>query len=168
MGRVRVDGLPLSASTIDAIRKYIAYVPQSIPVFPGEGAEDFLMQPFAFRANRGERPDKGRVTDVLESLGLPERLLERPMAALSGGERQRLALARALLLGRQCFLLDEVSAAIDHEAREKVALVLLDDPGLTVLSVSHDEAWVARSTHVARLVDGCMESLSARSDAGAS
>ena len=158
-GSLTVAGVPVSASTVGAARKGIAYVPQSIPVFPGETARAFLELPFSFRANRGERPDPERVSSVLDSLGLSEGLLERSTSALSGGERQSMALARALLLGRTTFLLDEVSSAIDGEARERVARALLDDPAVTVLSVSHDDAWIARSTTLVRLVAGRVVSL---------
>jgi putative ABC transport system ATP-binding protein len=155
-GVIEIGGIGVAPGTVAASRRAIAYVPQAIPVFPGEGARDFLFMPYGFRTNRGGRPGDDRVASVLESLGLALALLDRSMSALSGGERQRLALARALLLGRETFVLDEVSSAIDREARERVACVVLDDPRLTVLSVSHDEAWIARSSRVLRLVDGRM------------
>ncbi|WP_307827618.1 ATP-binding cassette domain-containing protein [Planomonospora sp. ID82291] len=94
---------------------------------------------------------------LLAAVGLPADTAHRRPAALSGGQRQRVALARALAAGPALLLADEITAALDAEAAERV-LDLLDglrrDTGLAVLAVTHDEAVAARADRVLR-IDHC-------------
>jgi lipoprotein-releasing system ATP-binding protein len=66
-----------------------------------------------------------RATDLLEHVGLTERLHHRPHE-LSGGEKQRVALARALILKPQLILCDEPTGNLDHESAETVVSLLFD------------------------------------------
>ena len=66
-----------------------------------------------------------RAEDLLEQVGLTERIHHRPHE-LSGGEKQRVALARALILKPRLILCDEPTGNLDHESAETVVSLLLN------------------------------------------
>ena len=66
-----------------------------------------------------------RARDLLEKVGLTERIHHRPHE-LSGGEKQRVALARALILKPQLVLCDEPTGNLDHDSAKTVVSLLFD------------------------------------------
>jgi lipoprotein-releasing system ATP-binding protein len=81
-----------------------------------------------------------RAEDLLEQVGLTERIHHRPHE-LSGGEKQRVALARALILKPRLVLCDEPTGNLDHESAETVILLLLDlhrSRGNMLIVVTHN------------------------------
>lgn len=86
---------------------------------------------------RGDRARKA--TEMLERLGLGDRLDHRP-ADLSGGEQQRVAIARALVKKPQLLFADEPTGNLDFDnSRDIVSLLTeLNRDGLTVVMVTHD------------------------------
>ena len=69
--------------------------------------------------------DTARARDLIQSVGLADRIDHRP-AALSGGERQRVAIARALIRRPRLLLCDEPTGNLDRAAADNVAAILLD------------------------------------------
>ncbi len=145
-GEVRFRGESLHPGTIRDVRQSVAYIGQE-PVLGADTGEEALLLSFSFRANRAFRPDKSRLVEVLETVGLEPDILARRVATVSGGEKQRLAIARALLLQKKIFLCDEITSALDSPSRE-IVLQLFSAPDITVLSVSHDPQGLARCTRV--------------------
>jgi ATP-binding cassette subfamily C protein len=75
---------------------------------------------------------------------------------ISGGQRQRIALARALLHRPSILILDEATAGLDHETENGICQrirEMVDNGGLTVIAVSHGEAWRAFADRIFKLVD---------------
>ncbi len=143
-GRIVLAGKTLGPDSIQAIRGRIAFIGQE-PLLGAETVRGALLLPFTFRAHRRTLPDEARIRQVLTELRLPETVLERAADQISGGEKQRLAIARALLLGKDIFLADEITSALDAESRQAV-LTLLGRPEFTLLAVAHDPEFItARS-----------------------
>jgi putative ABC transport system ATP-binding protein len=86
---------------------------------------------------RGDRARKA--TEILERLGLGDRLDHRP-ADLSGGEQQRVAIARALVKRPQLLFADEPTGNLDYENSRAIVSLLteLNRDGLTVVMVTHN------------------------------
>ncbi|CAL1239300.1 ABC transporter ATP-binding protein [Candidatus Methylocalor cossyra] len=151
-GRILYQGRPLDPATTRLLRTHAAYIGQE-PVLGAETVREALLLPFRFKAHRGRTPTEAQLVATLAGLGLPAALLDHPAGRVSGGEKQRIALARALLLGKSLYLLDEITSALDAESKQAV-LALLLDPTITVLSVAHDPEWIARCTKVYDLDQG--------------
>ena len=97
---------------------------------------------------RGQPYHQNRVEEVLDSVGLADKLRRMPQA-LSGGERQRVALARAMVAGASVVLADEPTGALDRANSELVAGLLrgLAAGGdVCVVVATHDP-------HVAEVMD---------------
>jgi len=154
-GSVRVDGMKLSATTVADIRRHTAFIGQE-PLLGAEHVRDALLLPFTFKAHRGNTPSKERVNELLKRLHLDAGILEKPASRISGGEKQRIAIARALLLGKTVFLADEVTSALDPESRAAV-MDQLFQPDITLLSVSHDPAWMSACDRIVEIQDGSIK-----------
>jgi len=89
----------------------------------------------------GRRPDRDRIAEVLEIVGLASHS-ERSVHQLSGGEQQRVALARALAPAPGLILLDEPFSNLDAALRERLrgeVRTILTAAGVTAVFVTHDQ-----------------------------
>ena len=150
-GEISVDGRPLPAHDIEALRRRIGYVIQDGGLFPHlTAAENVTLMA------RYLRWDPARAAKRLEELAaltrFPADALARYPNELSGGQAQRVAIMRALLLDPEVLLLDEPLSALDPLVRTE----LRDDLrgifrafGKTVIVVTHD---VGEAAHLADVV----------------
>ena len=102
------------------------------------------------------RPGKRRALELLEQLGLTDRLRHRP-AQLSGGERQRVAIARALINEPKLVLADEPTGNLDPKTGQTILEVLTGlhrSGGQSILLVTHDVNIAAQADRVLTLRDG--------------
>lgn len=93
--------------------------------------------------------DRGAITGLLESVGLPAETAERYPHELSGGQRQRVAIARALAAGPQVLLCDEITSALDARTAEDVLALLsalCREKHLALVLISHETPLLARRT----------------------
>ena len=110
---------------------------------------------------RARHQEKRRAREVLEGLGLGERLDHRP-AQLSGGERQRVAIARAIVSEPDVLLCDEPTGNLDERTAGETADLLFDlvlSQRRTMVLVTHDLELAARADRVLRLHEGRLERL---------
>jgi lipoprotein-releasing system ATP-binding protein len=101
------------------------------------------------------RAAKKRATELLEQLGLKERVRHKPYQ-LSGGERQRAAIGRALMNQPRLLLADEPTGNLDSATGNGILTVFeqLNRAGQTIVMVTHDERIAARAQRVITLEDG--------------
>ena len=98
---------------------------------------------------------RGKAAELLERLGLGERLHHKP-GQLSGGQQQRVAVARALVNDAEVILADEPTGALDSGSSREL-LNLLDDlhaDGRTIILITHDANVAARAKRVIEIRDG--------------
>ncbi len=151
-GTIKIFSEQLSPKSIWKLRTRMAYVPQE-PELSGGCVQQVLETPFSFTNNHKLQKNLTRIPELMERLLLPDKLLREDISELSGGEKQRVAMMMALLLDREIMVLDEASSALDPDSKQAVIDVLNDQPQLTVLSVSHDQEWLAISDRTVDLTD---------------
>lgn len=139
-GSIRIAGAPLTAQSVWALRRHLAYVGQEPDLGTGI-VREILEQPFHYHANVSLRGNLDRVPKLFDTFGLPQAYLNKAIGDLSGGEKQRVALISALLLDRNIFLLDEVTSALDRASKQIVADYFRSRSEATVLFVAHDPEW---------------------------
>ena len=103
------------------------------------------------------RPDaRGRAAEMLQRVGLGERLNHYPRT-LSGGEQQRVALARAFVVEPAVLLADEPTGSLDFATGERVMELMFamnKEAGTTLLLVTHDVAIATRCERQIRIEAG--------------
>jgi alpha-D-ribose 1-methylphosphonate 5-triphosphate synthase subunit PhnL len=94
-----------------------------------------------------------RAEGLLERLNVPERLWGLPPATFSGGEQQRVNLARGLAAEHPLLLLDEPTASLDAESRDRAIALIHErrDAGAAILGIFHDAQ--VREALADRIVD---------------
>lgn len=125
--------LPCSGDT----RHLFAYVPQDYALFSGTVQENLLLvAPGADEQTRRNALAVAQADFVWEMTGEEQTYLRENNTGLSKGQIQRLAIARAILMDRPIFLLDECTSALDAET-EQAVLQGLQKLGKSVILVTH-------------------------------
>lgn len=151
-GVIRVGEHVLSESTCSHIRKRISYLPQELSL-PYDTVNEAVAHMLRIGNVRYEHKARLSLVQNLMKLGLDEDLLGKRLIEISGGQRQRLMLAALALLGREVWLLDEPTAALDRDSRNHVVDFLIEQQGrgTTVVAVSHDMWFASQSSVIIRL-----------------
>ena len=118
-------------------------------------------------SKRLSRHRVGDITEVLTTLNLMDKRERHPMS-LSGGERQRVAIASALVSGRDILVFDEPTSGLDYRHMERVARQLegLADQGITVFVVTHDVELLAQCCDFLLLIEEGGVGMARRCDTG--
>ena len=139
-GEVTIEGKPVSAAEVSALRRRIGYVFQGIGLFPHMSVgENIAITPQLLGWPPAEITV--RVNELLHLVDLPQGYAARSPATLSGGEQQRVAVARAIAARPKIVLMDEPFGALDPITRDSVRSAyrtLHDRLGLTTIMVTHD------------------------------
>jgi putative ABC transport system ATP-binding protein len=168
-GEVTLAGTPLAGldeTKLTVLRRdRVAFVFQSFNLMPALDVWQNVTLPDLLA---GRRTDKRWVNEVIERVGLRERLRHRP-AELSGGQQQRVAIARALATRPAVTFADEPTGALDTRTAAEVLGLMrhLADAGQTIVMVTHDPVAASYADNVVFLVDGRIVGHLARPDAAA-
>lgn len=100
-----------------------------------------------------------RVAQAIVDYGLADRALHKPNE-LSGGQRQRVAIARATVTQPALLLADEPTGNLDKVTGEEVVnlLEMLNNQGMTLIVVTHDQALGSRAKRQIKMEDGAVVS----------
>ncbi|MFC1621458.1 ABC transporter ATP-binding protein [Candidatus Omnitrophota bacterium] len=119
--------------------------------------ENAMMPALMAQGSRLKTQDiRNRVEDLLQELGLGERLRHRP-SELSGGEQQRVAIGRALINDPDILLCDEPTGNLDSKMGEEILDILLrlnKKNNTTIAIVTHDKEIAKRTNRVVEIRDG--------------
>jgi peptide/nickel transport system ATP-binding protein len=107
---------------------------------------DLFVRALLLHGATNKREARQRAEEALRGVLLPPSLLARYPHELSGGQAQRVAIALALALRSEVLLADEPTSALDVTVQAEILELirrLRDDPGMSVLFISHDLAVVS-------------------------
>jgi putative ABC transport system ATP-binding protein len=156
-GSVRVDGTELTElddrRMTELRRDRFGFVFQAFNLLPVLTAEENIVLPLSIA---GREPDPEWKAQLVDSIGLADRLDHRP-SELSGGQQQRVAIARALIARPAVVFADEPTGNLDTKAGAEVLRLLREavaDLGQTVIMVTHDAEAADGADRRIELVDG--------------
>lgn len=125
-GRVLIDGIPLDGSSADLrrVRQRVGLLFQNPEdqLFERYAGDDVAFGPRNLGLSRDEV--YRRVQHAMEDVGLPFHYKDRLTADLSQGQRRRLALAGILAMDPQVLVLDEPTAGLDPQGRQRLLAIL--------------------------------------------
>lgn len=137
--------------------KEIGFVFQSFNLLPRSTALENVMLPLVYAGyNKTDRLKRAK--EVLEQVGLGERIMHKPNE-LSGGQRQRVAIARALVNKPAIILADEPTGNLDSKTSIEIMGLLqeIHRNGNTIILVTHEEDIAQHAHRIVRLKDGLVE-----------
>ena len=138
--------------------KFLGFVFQSFNLISYKTALENVALPLYYKG----MARKERLTvalDYLDKVGLKDWANHLPNE-LSGGQKQRVAIARALVTKPKVVLADEPTGALDSITSDSVMDLLKDinDEGMTVFVITHEEEVAAQTKRIVRLKDGVITS----------
>jgi len=131
----------------------VGFIFQSFQLLPGLSALENVYLPLNLAGHRDART---QARQLLEEVGLGERLQHQPQQ-LSGGEQQRVAIARAFAGPPQVLFADEPTGNLDQATGRQVEELLFelrDRHATGLVLVTHEKALAARCDRVLRLAQG--------------
>ncbi|WP_299009981.1 ABC transporter ATP-binding protein [uncultured Tenacibaculum sp.] len=134
--------------------KFLGFVFQSFNLISYKTALENVALPLYYKGvGRKERLEIA--LEYLEKVGLKEWANHLPNE-LSGGQKQRVAIARALATKPKVVLADEPTGALDSTTTDSVMDLLkeINDEGMTVFVITHEEEVAEQTNRVVRLKDG--------------
>jgi len=144
----------LNDNDLTALRRdKVGFIFQTFNLIPTLTAKENITLPMDIA---GTSPDKAWVDQVVETVGLGDRLTHRP-SELSGGQQQRAAAARALASKPALIFADEPSGNLDSKAGGELLAFLrqaVREFGQTIVMVTHDPIAAAYGDRVVFLTDG--------------
>lgn len=134
--------------------KFLGFVFQSFNLISYKTALENVALPLYY-AGVGRRERQKIALDYLDKVGLKDWAKHLPNE-LSGGQKQRVAIARALVTKPKVVLADEPTGALDSTTTDSVMDLLKDinDEGMTVFVITHEEEVAAQTKRIVRLKDG--------------
>jgi len=163
-GEVCIDGINLStlndARLAEVRLRKIGFVFQFFNLLPRLTALRNVELPLTL-ADVSEKESMQKATDMLELVGLKNRVNHKP-TELSGGEQQRVAIARALINDPKILLADEPTGNLDTTTGWEIVRLLKrlnEEKGQTFVVVTHDQSVAETADRMIYLKDGVIQSM---------
>ena len=145
-GTVRLDGADVTSARARATRAFRRRVQMIFQdpyssLNPRMSVGDVLAEAIAQRGGVPRAARRGEALRLLDLVSLPHTALDRYPHQFSGGQRQRIAIARALAVGPEVVINDEVTSALDVSVQANILNLLRDlqrELGLSYVFISHD------------------------------
>jgi len=159
-GRILIEGVDVSTlndNQLADLRRNVGFVFQFFNLIPRLTARQNVELALSI-AGVGKNERRKRAEELLESVGLRDRMDHRP-GELSGGEQQRVAIARALANDPKFLIMDEPTGNIDSKtAAEIVELIkrLNEEQEATIILVTHDARMAAKAKRTVQMLDGAI------------
>jgi len=134
--------------------KFLGFVFQSFNLIPYKTALENVALPLYYQGI-GRKERQKIALEYLDKVGLKDWAKHLPNE-LSGGQKQRVAIARALVTKPKLVLADEPTGALDSTTTDSVMQLLkeINDEGMTVFVITHEEEVAAQTKRIVRLKDG--------------
>ena len=135
--------------------KEIGFVFQSFHLLAKNSALDNVLLPLKY-AGKGKEESLQRATEVLQAVGLDDRMHHGP-SELSGGQQQRVAIARALINKPKIILADEPTGNLDTANSDSMMDLLFDytkKSQTSLVMVTHDNSIANRCDRIIEIKDG--------------
>ncbi len=138
----------------DIRNKKVGFVFQTFNLLPKLNAIENIELPLIY-AGISLEERRRRALELLELVGLKDRANHRP-SELSGGQSQRIAIARALINNPSIILADEPTGNLDSKSGAEIIHLFkeLNEKGITLIMVTHDQDIGRNSKRIVRLKDG--------------
>ena len=156
-GAVQLAGQEITTLGDNALtklrREHIGFVFQFFNLLPMLTAKENILLPLTIA---GEKPEDGWFDQLVDDVGLEERLTHRP-SELSGGQQQRVAIARALVSRPTVLFADEPTGNLDSNTGQEILDLLrrsVEEYGQTIVMVTHDARAAAMANRILFLADG--------------
>ena len=163
-GRYVLDGQDVSDLSSDQRARVrnnkIGFVFQSFNLLSRTSALENVMMPLSYAPHITEKEAKRRATELLERVGLGDRMDHYP-SQLSGGQQQRVAIARSLINHPPLLFADEPTGNLDSRTSQEVLEMfqkLNEEEGITIVLVTHDANVAGHAKRAIRMRDGRIES----------
>ena len=157
-GTLLVDGVDigkLNDNQLSELRLKIGFVFQFFNLIPRLTAKDNVELSMSI-ANMNKADRKKRAIELLETVGLKDRINHKP-AELSGGQQQRVAIARALANNPKFLLLDEPTGNVDSKTASEVLILIKKlnvEKNVSIIMVTHDQHLAREASRTVQMFDG--------------
>ena len=155
-GKVVIDDKDISKLKGDALcifrRRKIGFIFQSFNLVPSISVYDNIVLPIQLD---GKKPDKKYIKNVVDILGLSEKLNRLP-SKLSGGQQQRVAIARALASKPAIILADEPTGNLDSKTSQDVIGLIKTTSAKfnqTIVMITHNDEIAQMADRTIRIED---------------
>ncbi len=137
-------------------REELGFIFQQFHLLPRMSAQENVALPLLYSR---QTTQSHRSAELLNQVGLGQRVDHKPNE-LSGGQQQRVAIARSLINRPRMILADEPTGNLDSTSQTEIMRILreLNEQGITVLLVTHEEEVAAEAKRLIRMRDGVIVS----------
>jgi macrolide transport system ATP-binding/permease protein len=138
----------------------LGFVFQTFNLLPRTNALENVIMPLSYNGvNLTDQEAQRQGEELLQRVGLGERLDHEP-SQLSGGQQQRVAIARSLVNHPSVLFADEPTGNLDSKTSEEMLGLFkkLNDEGVTIILVTHDEEVARSARRIVRIHDGVLVS----------